>query len=67
MMGASVGKKMKAVILAAGKGERLSQGEGKSKLPKPLIPLLWLSLIERTILSAKESGKINPRQCTHLT
>ncbi|MCK4476212.1 MAG: NTP transferase domain-containing protein [Methanophagales archaeon] len=46
---------MKAVILAAGKGERLSQGEGKSK-PKPLIPLLGLSLLERAILSAKESG-----------
>ncbi len=46
---------MKAVILAAGKGERLSQGKDKSK-PKPLIPLLGLSLIERAILSAKESG-----------
>ncbi len=46
---------MKAVILAAGKGERLSQGEDKSK-PKPLTPLLGLSLIERAILSAKESG-----------
>ena len=46
---------MKAVILAAGKGERLSQGKDESK-PKPLIPLLGLSLLERTILSAKESG-----------
>ncbi len=46
---------MKAVILAAGKGERLSQGEDKSK-PKPLIPLLGLSLIERAILSVKKGG-----------
>lgn len=46
---------MKAVILAAGKGERLSQGKDKSE-PKPLIPLLGLSLLERAILSAKESG-----------
>ena len=48
---------MKAVILAAGKGERLSKGKSKlNAKPKPLIPLLGLSLIERTILSAKESG-----------
>ncbi len=50
---------MKAVILAAGKGERISKGKGKlnaESKPKPLIPLLGLSLIERAILSAKESG-----------
>ncbi len=43
------------MILAAGKGERHSQGKDKSK-PKPLIPLLGLSLLERAILSAKECG-----------
>ena len=50
---------MKAVILAAGKGERISKGKSKlnaESKPKPLIPLLGLSLIERTIFSAKESG-----------
>ncbi|MBL7118281.1 MAG: NTP transferase domain-containing protein [Candidatus Syntrophoarchaeum sp.] len=48
---------MKAVILAAGKGERLSKGKSKlNAKPKPLIPLLGLSLLERAILSAKESG-----------
>jgi len=50
---------MKAVILAAGKGERLSKRKSKlntESTPKPLIPLLGLSLIERAILSAKESG-----------
>jgi len=48
---------MKAVILAAGKGERISKGKSKlNAKPKPLIPLLGLSLVERAILSAKESG-----------
>nr|QNO53527.1 bifunctional IPC transferase and DIPP synthase [Methanosarcinales archaeon ANME-1 ERB6] len=50
---------MKAVILAAGKGERISKGKSKlsaESKQKPLIPLLGLSLIERAILSAKESG-----------
>ncbi|MBA7528694.1 Bifunctional IPC transferase and DIPP synthase [subsurface metagenome] len=48
---------MKAVILAAGKGERLSKGKSKlNAKPKPLIPLLGLSLLERAIVSAKESG-----------
>ncbi|MBA5942521.1 MAG: NTP transferase domain-containing protein [Methanophagales archaeon] len=51
---------MKAVILAAGKGERLSQRKKQSKQskprPKPLTSLLGLSLIERAILTAQESG-----------
>ncbi|MEE9175894.1 MAG: sugar phosphate nucleotidyltransferase [Thermodesulfobacteriota bacterium] len=42
---------MRAVILAAGKGRRLSQTS-----PKPLTYLLGHTLIERTILSAKEHG-----------
>lgn len=42
---------MKAVILAAGRGKRLSQTS-----PKPLTFLLGYTLIERTILSAKEYG-----------
>jgi len=45
---------MKAVILAAGKGERLSKKHFRE--PKPLIPLLGLSLLERAIISAKECG-----------
>ncbi|MEE8399709.1 MAG: CDP-alcohol phosphatidyltransferase family protein, partial [Desulfobacterales bacterium] len=43
---------VKCLILAAGKGIRLSKG-GDSK---PLIPLLGLSLIERVILTAKDAG-----------
>ena len=43
---------MKCLIIAAGKGTRLSS-RGDSK---PLIPLLGLSLIERVILTAKKSG-----------
>jgi NDP-sugar pyrophosphorylase family protein len=46
---------MKAAILAAGNGESLSKGKSKlNAKPKPLIPLLGLSLLERAILSAKE-------------
>ena len=44
---------MKAVILAAGKGERLSAA---INVPKPLTPLLGLTVIERAILSLKECG-----------
>jgi len=44
---------MKAVILAAGKGERLSAA---ISAPKPLTPLLGLTVIERAILSLKECG-----------
>jgi CDP-L-myo-inositol myo-inositolphosphotransferase len=47
------GEKIPAVILAAGKGERLTADGGR---PKPLIPLLGLSLLERTILSCREAG-----------
>jgi len=43
---------MKCLILAAGKGSRLSQ-RGNSK---PLIRLLGIALIERTIRSALEAG-----------
>lgn len=42
-----------AVILAAGRGERLG---GASGPPKPLAPLLSLSLLERVILSCKVAG-----------
>jgi CDP-L-myo-inositol myo-inositolphosphotransferase len=45
---------MKALIIAAGRGSRLTNLlNGK---PKPLLPLLGLSLIERVILTAKEAG-----------
>ena len=43
---------MKCLIIAAGKGTRLSS-KGDSK---PIIPLLGLTLIERVILTANESG-----------
>ncbi|HUT87340.1 MAG TPA: NTP transferase domain-containing protein [Candidatus Heimdallarchaeota archaeon] len=43
-----------AVILAAGRGERLS-GQASSP-PKPLAPLLGLTLLERVILSCKAAG-----------
>lgn len=44
---------MRAVILAAGEGKRLrSHFSG----PKPLVPLMGLSLIERNILSLRECG-----------
>ncbi len=46
---------MKFLIIAAGRGSRLSQ-IGDSK---PLIPLLGLSLIERTILTAQKCGFSN--------
>ena len=45
-------KPMKCLIIAAGRGSRLSS-KGDSK---PLIPLLGLSLIERVILTTKKSG-----------
>ena len=41
------------MILAAGKGERLSAA---ISAPKPLTPLLGLTVIERAILSLKECG-----------
>ena len=43
---------MKCLIIAAGRGSRISS-RGNSK---PLIPLLGLALIERVILTAKKSG-----------
>lgn len=43
---------MKAVIIAAGKGERIKT----LTEPKPLVNLLGLTLIERVILSAKKAG-----------
>ncbi len=43
---------MKCLIIAAGKGERL-----KSKhIPKPLLPVAGLKLIERTVVSAQRTG-----------
>lgn len=45
-------KLVRCLIIAAGRGSRLSS-RGDSK---PLIPLLGLSLIERVILTAKKSG-----------
>jgi len=49
---------LKALVLAAGEGRRLkeSAAKGKSHSPKPLFPLLGLSLIERTILNLRENG-----------
>ena len=43
---------MKCLIIAAGRGSRLSTKSDS----KPLIPLLGLSLIERVILTAKKGG-----------
>jgi len=43
-----------AVILAAGEGQRLNGVNGGS--PKPLTPVLGLTLLERAILSCKEVG-----------
>ena len=45
---------MKALIIAAGEGKRIR--DVSRELPKPLTPLLGLSLIERIILSAKSAG-----------
>ena len=45
---------MKALIIAAGEGKRIR--DVSKNLPKPLTPLLGLSLIERVILSAKSAG-----------
>jgi len=45
---------LKALIIAAGKGSRL-KAITRDK-PKPLVPLLGLSLIERVILTAKQAG-----------
>jgi len=45
---------MKALIIAAGRGERLKRLT-KGKKPKPLIQVLGLSLIERVIFAAKDS------------
>jgi len=45
---------VQALIIAAGRGERFRPLT--DKLPKPLIPLLGLRLIERVILSAKEAS-----------
>jgi len=42
------------VILAAGEGERLKRGVGD--VPKPLAPLLGLSLLERVLLTWREAG-----------
>ncbi len=44
---------MKVLIIASGEGRRIRSA---SSSPKPLIPLLGLSLIERVILTAKKAG-----------
>lgn len=43
-----------AVILAAGEGYRLQERNGG--IPKPLTPLLGLTLLERAVLSCREAG-----------
>jgi len=43
-----------AVILAAGAGRRLLAGGAKR--PKPLTPILGLSMLERSILTCREAG-----------
>lgn len=43
-----------AVILAAGRGHRLLDKSGG--LPKPLTPVLGVSLLERTVLSCRTAG-----------
>ncbi|HSA58148.1 MAG TPA: NTP transferase domain-containing protein [bacterium] len=45
---------MKALIIAAGQGNRLRKWDGD--LPKPLYKVAGLTLIERAILSAKKAG-----------
>ncbi|MHA1829319.1 MAG: NTP transferase domain-containing protein, partial [Candidatus Heimdallarchaeaceae archaeon] len=45
---------MKAVIIAAGQGSRLSKI--RQSKPKPLVSLLGVPLIQRVILSAKKAG-----------
>ena len=45
---------MKALIISAGRGARMQQHT--SALPKPLLELLGLKLIERVILSCREAG-----------
>ncbi len=44
---------MKAVVIAAGKGTRITSDD---RLPKPLIPLLGVPLLARVILTALEAG-----------
>jgi len=43
-----------AVILAAGEGHRLFDGNGR--IPKPLTPILGKTLLERSIHSCREAG-----------
>jgi NDP-sugar pyrophosphorylase family protein len=45
---------MKALIIAAGRGSRINNLT--KEMPKALIPLLGLPLIERAILTTKEAG-----------
>jgi choline kinase len=45
---------MKALIIAAGKGNRLRTWVGDR--PKPLYKVAGLTLIERAVLSAKKAG-----------
>lgn len=48
-----------AVILAAGRGSRL--GQLTSELPKPLIQLGGMTLVERAIASLRDAGITEPR------
>ncbi len=45
---------MKAVVLAAGRGQRLSQSG--PRLPKPLVPLAGIPLVGRTLGALAEAG-----------
>ncbi|HEY5867600.1 MAG TPA: NTP transferase domain-containing protein, partial [Candidatus Tectomicrobia bacterium] len=43
-----------AVILAAGQGHRLLESSGG--VPKPLVPVLGVPLLERTLLACRAAG-----------
>ncbi|NLC11415.1 MAG: NTP transferase domain-containing protein [Firmicutes bacterium] len=47
---------MKAVIIAAGEGSRMCNTLGSSSLPKPILPLLGIPIIERIIRASKRAG-----------
>ena len=50
----NISKDFPVVILAAGEGSRLRKGG--NHLPKPLVPLLGLTLLERALLTWKTAG-----------
>lgn len=53
--GEPMNARIPAVILAAGSGTRLAR-DHRPTPPKPLVPLLGLALLERTILTLREAG-----------